>query len=529
MLKSLLKIRLASFRRSFVQVGGNKKSVKIVMSVILIYALVSMFFSVGAMYYQLCAPLCSSELSWLYFAVVAISSFNMCLIGSVIAADSMLFEAKDNELLLSMPIPAKYVLASRMSMLLLINYAFIFLFALPAGIVYLMQFPVSAVGAAIFAAAFLALPFLVLPISCFFGWLIALASSKVRRRSLFVLVYYLLIFVACLAIYYTLNSYTFKIISDGQPLADAVKRTLPPFYLLGSAIADKNLKNLLLYLVFAAVPFVLVTALISKNYYKVMMTSRRTLTKEYVEKDVKALSSFWALTKKEISYFLSRPVYMMNAGIGLLIMLVFTIASALKGESMLASMSLPEDLPVSFGIIACAVICLCASTATISAPSVSLEGKCLWIPKSVPVKAEVIFRSKIAAHIFICLPFTVVSGAICSAAFGKGPMDIAVFFLLPFSVVVFCAVLGLAANMKFPKFDWINEAVAIKQSASVLVTIAGSFSTVLLPLFLIIFYGASSGGGLNYLMLSFCAVLFSAAFGLYSLLKKDADKKFKEL
>ena len=83
--------------------------------------------------------------------------------------------------------------------------------------------------------------------------------------------------------------------------------------------------------------------------------------------------------------------------------------------------------------------------------------------------------------------------------------------------------------MKFPKFDWINEAVAIKQSASVLVTIAGSFSAVLLPLFLIIFYGASSGGGLNYLMLSFCAVLFAAAFGLYSLLKKDADKKFKEL
>lgn len=529
MLKSLIKVRLYSLWKSFLQIGGNKKYVKILMAALMLYAFGAMFFTSGMMYYQLCGALVSSGLLWLYFALAGLSAFCICLLGSVMAADSQLFEAKDNELLLSMPIRAKDVLISRMCVLLTLNYFFILLIALPAGVVYAMQFTVSVAGAAIFIVAFAVLPFLVLPISCFFGWLIALASSKARLRNMFILLFYLLLLGFYFIGYTRINTYIAKIIANGVPLAAAIKKALPPFYLIGNAIADKNPLSLLFYILCAAIPCVLVVALISKNYYKIMMTSKRTAEVKYVEKDVRALSAFSALTKKEIVFFLSRPMYIMNAGIGLIMMMVLVIAAAIKGESILSTMGVPEGLPLGFGTAVCVGVCFCATMVMISAPSVSLEGKCIWIPKSIPVKAEIILRSKIASHIAISLPFVIVSGIICTIAFGGSIAEIATYFLLPLSSIVFGAVFGVVINMKFPKFDWINETVAIKQSASVLITMAGSFGFVITPLILLLYLGIKLSDMTNILLLLFCAVLFIVSYALYALLKKNADEKLTAL
>lgn len=192
-------------------------------------------------------------------------------------------------------------------------------------------------------------------------------------------------------------------------------------------------------------------------------------------------------------------------------------------------MELPTGLPFSFGTAVCVIVCFCTSMVMISAPSVSLEGKCLWIPKSIPVKADTILRSKISSHIVISLPFIIISGIICSIAFGGGIAEIATYFLLPMSSIVFGAVFGVVINMKFPKFDWINETVAIKQSASVMITMCGSFGFILAPLILVLYLGTKFPGTVNVLLLLFSAVMFIVSYTLYAILKKNADAKFTAL
>lgn len=56
-------------------------------------------------------------LDWLYFALFAVADLALMFIFSVFTAKSQLFEAKDNELLLSMPIPPRQILTSRLVML----------------------------------------------------------------------------------------------------------------------------------------------------------------------------------------------------------------------------------------------------------------------------------------------------------------------------------------------------------------------------------------------------------------------------
>lgn len=57
-------------------------------------------FSIG-----LCAPLHEAGLDWLYFTLFALVGVLMGVFGSVFNTFSGLYQAKDNDLLLSLPIP----------------------------------------------------------------------------------------------------------------------------------------------------------------------------------------------------------------------------------------------------------------------------------------------------------------------------------------------------------------------------------------------------------------------------------------
>ena len=85
----------------------------IIIAIILIAFLMMMGFSFGV------AMLLGYEMStkgclWLFFPMGFISSAVFALIGTIFAAQSYLFDANDNNLLLSMPIKPSSILISRM-------------------------------------------------------------------------------------------------------------------------------------------------------------------------------------------------------------------------------------------------------------------------------------------------------------------------------------------------------------------------------------------------------------------------------
>ncbi len=84
----------------------------------------------------LCQPLCEAGLNWLYFAIMGIVGILLSFIGSVMMTKSQLYDAKDNELLLSMPISPGQILAGRLLSLLLLNYIYQSFVMIPAGVIY---------------------------------------------------------------------------------------------------------------------------------------------------------------------------------------------------------------------------------------------------------------------------------------------------------------------------------------------------------------------------------------------------------
>jgi len=97
----------------------------------LIVVFVGMFF---AMFSMLAPVFYDMGLGWFYFCLFLMVAFALMFVFSVFTAKSQLFEARDNELLLSMPIPPTAVLGSRMASLLLTNFGFELVVAAPAAV-----------------------------------------------------------------------------------------------------------------------------------------------------------------------------------------------------------------------------------------------------------------------------------------------------------------------------------------------------------------------------------------------------------
>ena len=118
MLKTLVKKQLMEiFRSYFYNAKTNKKrSTAGIIAYILLFA--ALMIGLGGMFtglsVSLCAPLTQAGMGWLYFALMSLLAIFLGAFGSVFNTYSSLYLAKDNDLLLSMPIPVRTIMASRL-------------------------------------------------------------------------------------------------------------------------------------------------------------------------------------------------------------------------------------------------------------------------------------------------------------------------------------------------------------------------------------------------------------------------------
>ena len=108
-----------------------------------------------------------------------------------------------------------------------------------------------------------------------------------------------------------------------------------------------------------------------------------------------------------------------------------------------------------------------ASMIMISAPSISLEDKHLWIVQSLPVRPCQALFAKVCAHVIIATPSSVICSVIMSVMFKVSVIGSIGIVLALCAMNVFFAYFGLLLGLLFPKFDWQNENVAVKQGFAI--------------------------------------------------------------
>lgn len=494
MFKALLKTRMAAlgawlFLRNNAQSNKRNSKLKLVgFAALMLYACFAFMMMFGVYFEQIAKPFFSYGIGWLYFTFFALSAFALMFIGGVFMAKSQLYEARDNDLLLSMPIPPRLILASRMSMLMFMNFFFELLVAIPAAIMWFRATQVT-VGAFIsFLLIVLALPFFAMAVSGLFGWLIAVTTSRLRKKSLMTVLFSVIFLGLYIVGFSRVNVYIQQLIINGKAIAGSLG-SISPLFWIGNAVSQPDVLHLVYSLLIMLVPFVAMYYVLSATLIKVITSKRGVAKVKYEERAMKTASPESALFRRELKRLLSSPVYILNAGLGVIFIAIAAVALVIKKTDVL---KLVAQAGFDSGTVAAAIVfglCLMSSVVLFTAPSVSLEGKTLWIIKSLPLSEKDILSAKLKLHIYLSVPSMLLACAAAVYVFTPSATNALIMLLAPVFYLMLSANIGLICNLKAPNLDWVNETQVVKQSISVLLAMLFSFLVVLIP------------GGLYFLLL----------------------------
>lgn len=473
MLKTLIKIRLQGIllrQTKSSKKKGSSAGKLILMGCLFAYAAIVFIFMFGMLFSTLIEPLHLMGIDWLYFAIMSLMVIMLCFIGSVFLTHHELYEAKDNELLLSMPITNRDILLSRVFTILILNYIYEILVAGPAFFVYITHYGMNPIQIIFFLGVFLTLPLFVLALTCLFSWLLAHVMVRVKMKNLIAIV----LFMGFMFVYfYAVNSiekYIALLIANGQSIASAIEKGAFPLYHLSLAIQDGNILSFVIYLICALLPFGIVMYLLTTNFVKMATSKPKVKKVEYKSKPMKASSVKMALLVREIKHFTSNAMVVLNGAMGMIMCIIGAIGVIFYADSLKQILTEIPEIQSMLTPLLCLAVIGTSSLNMISASSISLEGDRLWIIKSLPIDTKDILDIKLLLHLVLCVPAGLLFSLVLIFVFNVGLLESLLVLLAPVLFTVLIDLLGLLFNLWKPKFDWVNETVCVKQSMPVVLT-----------------------------------------------------------
>ena len=480
MTKALFKKQLMEV---FAWVYKDRKSGKIrTAKSIAVYVVLYLFLFgfLGSVFYiaadSLCKPLLTVQMGWFYWCLMGLISIFLGVFGSVFNTYSSLYSAKDNDLLLSMPIPTSKILLVRLFGVYAMGLMYELIVMVPTVIVWFLNAPFSVIGTVCVVLIPFVLSVFVLVLSAVLGWVVALIAGKLKHKNIITV----FISIAFIAAYYYVYGKAYSILQTLLANAEAVgkkmKSVLYSLYQMGLA-AEGNILSMVIFTAIIGALFLVVYLVLARSFLGLATANKGSVKKEYKGQKQKEKSVSGALLQKELRRFLGSANYMLNCGLGIIFMPVAAVMLFWKAGTVREFLALPF-LQNILPLLAVAGICMIATMNDMTAPSVSLEGKNLWLVQSFPVDSRQVLWAKLKLHLILTL---IPAMPLIVAVEWLIKPNLIFGVLIPVAVVLFVLLmgtLGLCVNLKMPNLNWTSEIVPIKQSMSVMIALFGGWAII---------------------------------------------------
>ena len=163
----------------------------------------------------------------------------------------------------------------------------------------------------------------------------------------------------------------------------------------------------------------------------------------------------------------------------------------------------------------------------ISASALSLEGKNLWIIKTLPISDKTLLLSKTLPHIILSIPSSVITSILLIIATSASPEYWLFFILTPLVATVAFAIFGTVVNTAFPNFEFHNEAQPIKQSLAVFIVLSVITVLTVGTMVLSVVFALLMHPMLNALIT--LGIYLAIAISLYVVLTRLSTKKYAKI
>lgn len=507
--------------------SGKIRSAQSIAMYVILYLFV--FGSLGSVFYiaadTLCEPLVGSKMGWLYWCLMGLIGVFLGVFGSVFNTYSSLYQAKDNDFLLSLPVPASRILLVRIFGVYIMGLMYELIVLIPTMLVWFLTAPFSAIGTICVILIPFVLSVFVLVLSAVLGWVVALIAGRLKHKNL-ITVFISLAFIAAYYYFYA-QAYSMlqSLLVNVEAIGEKMKSVLYPLYQMGLA-AEGNFLSMLIFTAIIGLLFFIVYTVLSRSFIKLATANRGVAKTEYKGNKQKVKSVSGALLQKELRRFLGSSNYMLNCGLGIIFMPIAAVLLVWKAGYVQEFMSVPF-IQKYIPLLALGAICMIATMNDMTAPSVSLEGKNLWLVQSLPILSRQVLTAKLKLHLLLTLIPAIPLIAVVEWLIKP---DAIFAVLIPINTVLFVvlmAVLGLAVNLKMPNLNWTSEIVPIKQSMSVMIALFGGW--VIIMAFAVLYYFTESVfSPLAYLLLV-CGILLISSLVLIRWVFTKGAKIFSSL
>lgn len=533
-IKNLIKIYIKQMISNYLSLGSKKKassgSKKIAGIMIFVLIFAYLMFAVGLLYIIQLEQLQAAGMQDYIILISFILSSLIIFLIVTYEISGHFFRTKDFEIVASMPITSLQIVVSKFFSTLIFAYLYQSVVFLPAFAIGISYGLFTVTGIIFLVLGFLFLPFFSLLICSFLAYLLNFITSKIKQYTyLNLIISFALLLGLTVAIYFVNMGLTSIFINSGNiPLF--VYFFVPTSILFFNAIVTGSIIWFLLFIVASIISFVLTMLLLSFFFKKInqnLNNNKKTASKKgkikYRQRGV--LGSLFHL---EIKNYFNSSIYVLNTMFGMVLLLIASIVALVMyfSNPQLISMFSKEFIFVLLILFFCFSCGLSLTTNS----SISMEGRNLYIKKSLPLKYSQVFISKILVNLVIVLPFLILSYLMILPILID--VQVSIFAMIsilvvPLVLVSVLSTMSLMINLWFPKLQFTTETEVVKQSLSVLIT--SFLGMALVGLFVVVYMFLVPFLDL-YLYVAICTLfMILIGFLFVYLLRTKGQAIFKEL
>ena len=529
---SLIKATMTEGMNIFkISTKKNNTFSKIILPIILTLLLMSMMYSYSKLIIK---PLRPIHMEFALLTLFILLTSIMTIMEGIYKTSSLLFNCKDDNLLFSLPIKRSAVLFIRIFKFYIFELLYNSLFLIPPMIVYavytkpnISYYPISLIGLLLF-------PIIPILISCIIGSVITYASSKFKSKNIVQTIITFIFILAVMTVSYNSKNIINNIAKNVTNINDLITKLYYPAGAYIKIITSYSSIELIKFIIINISLFIITIIIIGKTYFNINSNIKSTKTKHNTKYKIKSSTPKLALIKKEINRFITSPVFITNAGFGLVLFIIGCIFITIKFDSVmqLFIQNEPEitiDILKNYiPVILFGFICFTSFMTSITSSMISLEGKSFNILKSLPIKPYDIIKSKVNAAILLMLPFIFIGDIIIFIKFKFNIINIILILISSILLPLISETIGIIINLKYPKMDAKNDTEVVKQSLSSSISVFIGMGIIGITTYLL--FKALNNNISNEKTLIISLLLFTIIYlGLLVLLHKTCDKNFESI
>ena len=415
--------------------------------------------------------------------IMAVAASLLILMFSIFETKGVLFGFGDYDIVMSWPVNVRAVAASRVFAMYAYNFVYAFLLLLPAGVIYAIMAAPPLWYYPLYLLMIFLVPALPTIVGALLGTLLTVATARMKKSSLVGIAAQMVLVFGLMAVSMR-SGMAFedpsKIANFAELFRPMIRGMYPPAQWFQDALTLGSVPALIWMLLLTAAAISVLIFWLGRNFVSINSRIKSKPRGEtfVMQRQVHSTKAS-ALFKREAKRYFSSSLYVVNTAFGYVMMVIAAVALLVKAEDVakyleMSDLSiLPAIIPYIFGWM--------VSMSTSTASAISMEGKSLWIIKSMPVSARDWLAAKLKVTLMLAIPSILISSTLVAIGLKTNLIDTVWAFLIPLAYIFAFGVFGLWLNIRMPRLDWQSEAEAVKQSGSVMVSIFSGMGAAAVP------------------------------------------------